>query len=224
MIGMREIAALFVNEKGVYSDLEGVDVWGVRRDARRYAGPHPVVAHPPCKRWGKFWPGSIRKNTPKFELGDDNGCFESALESVRTYGGVLEHPADSHAWDWFGINKPDSSGGWGLSDLHGGFSCCVWQGWYGHPAAKKTWLYACKVNLPAFVWGMVKGEYLVSQTRDKYPVNSDCLFSITEIGKVNWRHLTTHSGKRESTPIAFRDILISIARSASPGNVPATTV
>ena len=44
------IAALYVETGGAYFGLEGVDPWD---EARRYAGPHPVVAHPPCQRWGK---------------------------------------------------------------------------------------------------------------------------------------------------------------------------
>ena len=47
------VAALFVDELGVYSEMHGVDVWGRRRDALQYAGPHPVVAHPPCQLWGR---------------------------------------------------------------------------------------------------------------------------------------------------------------------------
>ena len=48
---MSDIAALYVQEGGCYFGLEGVDPWDEARDARRYAGPHPVVAHPPCGRW-----------------------------------------------------------------------------------------------------------------------------------------------------------------------------
>ena len=44
------IAALYVQRGGVYFDLAGVDPWDEQRDARRYAGPWPVVAHPPCAR------------------------------------------------------------------------------------------------------------------------------------------------------------------------------
>lgn len=90
------IAALFVARRGVYAQLEGVDLWDERRDARTYAGPWPVVAHPPCSRWCRLaglvearW-GHVR--------GDDGGCFASALQSVRVFGGVLEHPAYSLAW------------------------------------------------------------------------------------------------------------------------------
>ncbi len=45
------IAALFVQTGGVYFGLPNVDPWDVKRDARQYAGPWPVVAHPPCSRW-----------------------------------------------------------------------------------------------------------------------------------------------------------------------------
>ena len=82
------IAALFVLANGPYSEVPDVDLWDVERDARLYRGPYPVVAHPPCERWGRYWGGgpSVRV---KRKLGDDNGCFVSALISVRRYGGVL---------------------------------------------------------------------------------------------------------------------------------------
>lgn len=51
------IAALYVAEGGVYSGLSDVEIWPESRDARLYAGPWPVVAHPPCQRWGRYWSG-----------------------------------------------------------------------------------------------------------------------------------------------------------------------
>ena len=100
-----EVAALYVDPAGVYSGIPGVECWGEVKDARTYTGPHPVVAHPPCQRWGRFWHGSTRK-PHQFKLGDDGGCFASALASVRRCGGVLEHPADSRAWEAFAIHAP----------------------------------------------------------------------------------------------------------------------
>ena len=46
------IAALYVQTGGAYYGLPDVDPWDEARDARLYAGPHPVVAHPPCGQWG----------------------------------------------------------------------------------------------------------------------------------------------------------------------------
>ena len=80
------IAALFVDDGGSYFGLPGVDPWPEARDARRYAGPWPAVAHPPCQRWGKLWAGSpiyIKRTGIRKIKGDDNGCFEAALASVR---------------------------------------------------------------------------------------------------------------------------------------------
>jgi len=45
------VAALYVEAGGVYSTVEGVGLWDITRDARKYRGPHPVVAHPPCNLW-----------------------------------------------------------------------------------------------------------------------------------------------------------------------------
>lgn len=104
------IAALYVETDGAYFDLQNVDPWDEKRDARTYSGPYPVIAHPPCQRWGRFFHGSTRK-PHQFKLGDDGGCFAAALESLRLHGGVLEHPMDSRAWDHFGLLKPPRRGG-----------------------------------------------------------------------------------------------------------------
>ena len=94
MAELRQVAALFVATGGSYFGLPGVDPWDVERDARKYRGPHPVVAHPPCQLWVNFAALNFKRyggehNRP----GNDGGCFESALASVRRWGGVLEHPA-----------------------------------------------------------------------------------------------------------------------------------
>jgi hypothetical protein len=99
------IAALYVETGGSYSNLANVDPWDEPRDARRYAGPFPVVAHPPCQRWGKLWAGQplhIKRTGERKVKGDDGGCFAAALAAVRKWGGILEHPWGSHAWAHFG--------------------------------------------------------------------------------------------------------------------------
>jgi hypothetical protein len=45
---VKHIAALYVQTDGCYYNMEGVDPWDKKRDARLYKGPYPVVAHPPC--------------------------------------------------------------------------------------------------------------------------------------------------------------------------------
>lgn len=127
---MSQVAALFVETAGAYFGLPGVDPWDEPRDARKYTGPHPVVAHSPCQRWGRYWHGAPCK-PHQFRLGEDGGCFAAALTAVRNYGGVLEHPKDSHAWEYFGLAKPPIEGGWVRADSYGGWTCCVWQGHYG---------------------------------------------------------------------------------------------
>jgi hypothetical protein len=147
------IAALYVQASGAYSGLDNVDPWDEARDARQYAGPWPVVAHPPCARWSAYWfggPGSPERK----KLGDDGGCFSAALAAVRRWGGVLEHPANSHAWAHHKLNAPPMGGGWVSADWEGGWTCRVEQGHYGHVIRKPTWLYACGVpTLPKLTWG-----------------------------------------------------------------------
>lgn len=148
------IAALFVMKNGPYFGLEGVDPWDEERDARKYAGPWPVVAHPPCERWGRYWSGGPNPKAKRRNKGDDGGCFSAALGAVLKYGGVLEHPASSLAFGHFGIEAPPPIG-W-QSQIYQGevvWACEVEQGHYGHRARKKTWLLAKVEDVPQLKWG-----------------------------------------------------------------------
>lgn len=200
------IAALYVERGGVYYSLPDVDAWDEIRDARRYAGPHAVVAHPPCQRWGRFWHGSTRK-PHQYSLGDDGGCFAAALAAVRTYGGVLEHPADSKAWAHFGLKAPPRAGGWVRADDCGGWTCYVEQGFYGHESRKPTWLYAVGAVLPDLHWG--RGEQRIPQWMvDRYGYEKARRIGV--VAMVGGKHKTAI---RNRTPLPFRDLLLSIARS-----------
>lgn len=132
------IAALFVAAGGTYYGLPGVDPWDESRDARLYDGPHAVVAHPPCSRWCQLAP--IIEARYGYKVGDDGGCFSSALRSVRRFGGVLEHPAETRAWRAFSLHRP-MLGRWKGNPVVG-WTCEVTGRAYGHPAIKRTWLYA----------------------------------------------------------------------------------
>lgn len=202
------IAALYVDPTGCYANLDGVDVWDEARDARTYPGPWPVVAHPPCQRWGRFWHGSPRK-PHQFKLGDDKGCFASALGAVRRWGGVLEHPADSHAWRAFGLQRPQRGGGWVRADDCGGWTCYVEQGHYGHAARKRTWLYACSTDLPELEWSQLP------QRLDPRIVAKFGYEKARRYGSVSLVGGKGKTEKRNATPIQFRDILLSISRKAN---------
>ena len=156
------VAALYVDPRGVYSGLEDVECWGLPdRDAREYAGPWPVVAHPPCARWSLVL-SKVNQTRYGHRIGDDGGCFAAALAAVRRWGGVLEHPAHSRAWRAFDLLPPMPDGGWTTADFEGGWTCLVEQCRYGHPARKGTWLYAHGVRaLPSLRWGPGQARAIV---------------------------------------------------------------
>lgn len=195
------VAALFVQGGGCYSKIPWVDPWDEKRDARKYGGPWPVVAHPPCNLWVKFarvnfqrWGGE--HNRP----GNDAGCFASALQSVRMYGGVLEHPAESYAWTAHDLPHP--SIGWTRSLFRPlEWVCEVWQSAYGHRARKRTWLLYVGRHPPTPLrWHRVDGACQIGWfDRNKQPL-----------------------GKREAsaTPPAFRDALIALAERAALFSCP----
>jgi hypothetical protein len=199
------IAALFVESGGCYFDLPDVDPWDETRDARTYAGPWPVVAHPPCQRWGRFWHGSTRK-PHQFKLGDDDGCFKAALDAVLRFGGVLEHPAHSRAWHAFNLPKPSPLGGW--SSYGKMSSCHVEQGFYGHFSRKPTWLLVCGTNLPSLIWGA--GEQRLHPTA----LNRYGYEKARRIGMCAMIGGKDKTRIRNATPPEFRDMLIAMALTA----------
>ena len=189
------IAALFVERGGCYYGLPNVDPWDIDRDARGYCGQFPVVAHPPCQRWGNLasvafarWGGE--HNRP----GNDGGCFASALASLRRCGGVLEHPKGSRAFAAFGIRKPIFRGWQFDGEL---WVCEVWQSAYGHRANKATWL-------------IYKGRNPPLEMRWERPTGSHQVGFQDSRGKA--RNKPTLS-KREAnaTPPDFRDALLDLA-------------
>ncbi len=205
------IAALFVAKNGAYWNLPGVDPWDEARDARKYAGPWPVVAHPPCNVWCRLAHLNFARyggehNRP----GNDGGCFAAALNSVRAFGGVLEHPAYSDAWPAFGLRSPGSSGEW-LRDYgwSGGFVCHVEQGHYGHRARKATWLFA---------YGVPEGS-LPGLRLGPSDAKAWCTPGASAKASRGKAHETMNKRERQATPPAFRDLLISIAESASARRV-----
>lgn len=197
---MQTVAALYVETGGSYFNLEGVQPWDAESDARIYAGPHPVVAHPPCQRWGALGAASYARwggehNRP----GNDAGCFKAALFDVRRFGGVLEHPAKSKAWATFNLSKPVGVG-WSKTAC-GGWVCEVWQSAYGHKANKATWLYYVGRSLPPELrWDRPKGSHQVGFQDQRGKARNKPTLSSIDAAK---------------TPDEFRDILIAMARSAN---------
>ena len=130
------VAALYVRRDGPYFELPGVDPWDVDRDATRWDGPGPCIAHPPCAPWGRF-----RKMMHSRQRAD---LAVRAVDQVRWHGGILEHPAGSHLWRAMELPGPGQG-----RDRWGGWTKLVRQAWWGHRAPKPTWLYIVgRVDMP----------------------------------------------------------------------------
>jgi hypothetical protein len=196
---MRQVAALFVAPYGPYFNRDGIDAWDESRDARTYAGDLPVVAHPPCQLWVNMaavnWKRYGRQRPAWYPGGSDGGCFLRALGAALRCGGVLEHPASSHAWEYHRLPKP-SGIGWTHHLVRTGYSvwvCEVWQSAYGHAARKRTWLLYSGGQPPAELdWSRNPGTHQIGWFDRSKPALS----------------------KRDAliTPPAFADALLALAR------------
>lgn len=136
---MRNVAVLFARSNSIYKTMPGVDVWDEERDARNWPGGAPVVAHPPCQQWCRL-SHMARVNA------EQKALAPWAVDQVRRFGGVLEHPYKSKLWSAMGLPNGTQRDKWG------GYTITLPQFWFGHQANKATHFYivGCKPeDLPA---------------------------------------------------------------------------
>ncbi|WP_186289126.1 hypothetical protein [Burkholderia gladioli] len=186
---MQTVAVLFARADSIYKALPGCDVWDIERDARRYGGSSPVVAHPPCRAWGRL--AHLAK--PR---SDEKALALFAVERVRKLGGVLEHPAYSKLWREAGLPAP------GSRDAFGGHTLPVNQHWWGHRAEKATWLYivGCEpASLPEIPLSMAMPSHVVCSSKKR--------------GEKGYRP-KMQPAERERTPVDFARWLCEVARRA----------
>jgi hypothetical protein len=187
-------AILFCQTNSNYKAMPGVDVYDELRDARTFKGGIPVVAHPPCRSWGRL--RKLAKPAP----GEKELAF-FAVEQVRTWGGVLEHPAHSTLWPAAGLPAP------GQVDEFGGFTLPIAQFWFGHRAMKMTWLYIVGIrpaDLPEYPLALGDAPRVIgspSRRPDGYRPRK---------GDPGWRPDVTDFEK-SATPPMLAEWLVSIA-------------
>jgi hypothetical protein len=148
------ISVLFARSDSIYKSLN-CDVWDINRDARNWPGGNPVVAHPPCRAWGRL----RHFARPR---ADEKELAIWAVKQVRENGGILEHPSQSTLWEAAGLPSP------GQSDGHGGYTLWISQWWFGHRADKATWLYivGCVAeNLPQMPFKIGEPSHVVQSRK-----------------------------------------------------------
>ena len=193
------VAVLFARADSVYKTIHGCDVFDIERNALTWPGGCQVVAHPPCRAWGKLH--YFAKPRP----GEKELAF-FAVDAVRTFGGVLEHPKDSKLWDAAGLPRP------GQRDDFGGWTLPISQHWWGHRATKMTWLYivgASMHDLPDMPMVLGEGTHVITQSRVKGKDGTRL-----RKGMAGWRPEVTKA-EREHTPPSLAVWLVELAQRCS---------
>jgi hypothetical protein len=186
-----DCVALFVDSRGPYPELVA-EWYDEARDARTYAGNRPVVAHPPCGPWSRM--RHLSRETTK-----DLATW--AVDLVRRVGGVLEHPAGSALFEHMGMPRPYDDF---RADAHGGVTFEVEQVDWGHPARKRTWLYAVGVRVAPLNPPKRQPTHWASGGRTR---------SSRQGAPVPLGIKVCSAQQRRRTPRAFAEMLIAMARS-----------
>jgi len=185
------VAVLFARADSHYKALPGTDVYDIDRDARSFAGGAPVVAHPPCRAWGVFAMFAKPRE-------DEKALAPWAIEQVRKWGGVLEHPAGSRLWPELGLPAP------GKRDEFGGWTLPIHQHWWGHRAEKATNLYICGID---------------PKDIPEIPMRLDApTHVIGDVGRASngTKRPEISKAEREHTPIPLAEWLCELARRCKP--------
>lgn len=193
------VTVLFTQKNSIYNNLRA-DTWDIKRNATSYQGQEPIIAHPPCRAWGRLY----KKAKPK---PGEKELAIWAINHIRKYGGVLEHPAGSKLWKE--CNIPTD----GSTDQFGGFTISINQSWFGHRAEKRTWLYIVGIKqkqLPPmpikFDTIVKKLDHMGSREREATPrFLAIWLISVIErIKKEQKRTKQSHKNALTLNPIATR--------------------
>lgn len=182
-------AVLFARADSVYKTIPGLDVYDAERDARTFSGRSPVIAHPPCRSWGRL------RQWAKPAPGEKELAI-LAVEIVRRNGGVLEHPQASSLWKVARLPGPRDP-----LDQFGGYTIDVDQSWWGHRARKRTWLYICGIarsDLPTMPLTLGLPSHVVTN-----------MAGIRK-GHPQWRPELSKA-EREATPVRFAEWLVKLA-------------
>jgi hypothetical protein len=184
---MNAVSILFAARNSVYKTIPGLDVWDEDRDALNWHGGNPGIFHPPCRLFSK-WLRQFSKAPSSEKL-----LAHWAVDQVRTWGGVLEHPACSLLWDEARLPSP------GTRDKHG-LSIAVNQLWWGHKLYKTTWLYICgAATIPEI-------PFTLKEPTHAYRTESPHRIRIS-------------SAARQATPIEFAKWLVSVAERCEPAKI-----
>lgn len=196
------VAVLFARTDSIYKTLPGCDVYDIERDALTFPGGLPVVAHPPCRAWGNLrWNANPRPG--------EKDLAPWAINQIRQWGGVLEHPRGSSLWDHCRlppVGKRDRWGGWTLP---------VRQFDWGHKAEKATWLYivGCEVDdIPTMPHRAGSPEFVVN--RQVLRKNGTRI----RRGDADYMPEITRA-EREHTPPEFARWLVDLARLCGQGRM-----
>lgn len=181
------IAVLFARADSHYKQLPDVEVYDIDRDARTYDGPWPVVAHPPCRAWGRL--RTFANPRP-----DERNLARLAVALVREFGGVLEHPAGSTLWKSQSLPRP------GGRDAFGGWTLAAPQFWWGHKAEKATWFY---------VVGCEPGEM------PDMPMVLGEPTHVVQTNKIGDHRPHITKAEREHTPAALAEWLVELSSRCS---------
>lgn len=132
-----------------------------------------------------------------------------AVEMVKRYGGVLEHPKASTLWPACGLPDP------GVIDEYGGFTMPIDQDWFGHRAQKATRLYIVGIRpreLPAFPIKLEDPTHVIAQSRPRRKDGTRL-----RKGMRGWRPEVTLA-EREHTPPLLAEWLVEVAAKCKLGN------
>jgi hypothetical protein len=145
------VAVLCVTPRSHYKKIPGCDCYDARRDAWTYRGGLPVVAHPPCRSWGRL------RAFVRDDCEGERALAAWCVAQVQTWGGVLEHPVASRLFAACRLPGPGARG----RDAHGGYTIKFWQGMCGHLLQKNTLLYIVGIEpgcLPAMPFQLLGGS------------------------------------------------------------------